>query len=189
VPLLALSVIKKDNLKVLMFGLSIFLYVAIVATGNVRHDYYQTQIIPGLCIMLAAGTMWIWNNENFNRWIAKGFLGFSVVMMLGMGWFQIVGDYQINHQEVIDAGNEVDKITPKDAIVIAPYDGDTTFLYATHRFGWPIVDRSIDEMIKLGADYYVSVNYDTDTNNLLKQYKAIEQNKEFVIIDLHQSIK
>jgi hypothetical protein len=51
------------------------------------------------------------------------------------------------------------------------------------------VDRSFDELIKLGADYFVSVNYDQDTNNLLKKYKAIERNKSYVIIDLHQTIQ
>ncbi len=110
-------------------------------------------------------------------------------MMIGMGLYQVIGNYQINHYEIIVAGQEVDRLTPKDAIVIAPYNGDTTFLYQTHRFGWPVVDRSFDELIKLGASYYVSVNYDNDTNNLLKKYKTIEKNNTFVIIDLHQPLQ
>ena len=138
--------------------------------------------------MLASGATYLWNFEHFNKWIARPFLVFCVVMMFGMGLYQIKGDYQVNHYEIIVAGAEVDKITPKDAIVIAPYNGDTTFLYQTKRFGWPVVDRSFDELIKLGADYFVSVNYDNDTNNLLKKYKAIEKNSTFVIIDLHQPL-
>lgn len=184
----AFGVLKRKNIPVLMTGLGAFLYVAIVATGNVRHDYYQTQTIPAVSLILASGAITLWKAESFNKWVARSFLIFSVVMMFGMGWYQVKGDYQINHYEVVVAGKEVDKITPKDAIVIAPYNGDTTFLYQTHRFGWPVVDRSFDELIKLGADYFVSVNYDNDTNNLLKKYKAIEKNNLFVIIDLHQPL-
>ncbi len=34
---------------------------------------------------------------------------------------KVKGYYQINHPEIIEAGKEIDKITPKDARVIAPY--------------------------------------------------------------------
>ncbi len=189
VPLFIFGVLKKQNWPILMTALGMFLYVSVVATGNVRHDYYQTLTIPAVVLMLSSGAIYLWNSENFNKWIARPTLAFCVVMMFGIGWYQIKGDYQVNHYEIIVAGAEVDKITPKDSIVIAPYNGDTTFLYQTHRFGWPVVDRSFDELIKLGADYFVSVNYDNDTNNLLKKYKAIEQNSSFVIIDLHQPIQ
>ncbi len=188
VPLFIFGLLKKQNWGVILSAFGMFLYVSVVATGNVRHDYYQTLTIPAIALMLASGAIALWQSEGFNKWIARPLLIFCIVMMFGMGWYQIKGDYQINHYEVIAAGKEVDKITPKDAMVIAPYNGDTTFLYQTHRFGWPIVDRSFDELIKLGADYFVSVNYDNDTNNLLKKYKAIEKNNTFVIIDLHQPL-
>ena len=187
-PLFLFGLLKKKNWPIVMMALGMFLYVSVLADGNVQHDYYQTQTIPAIALMVASGTVYLWNAVELNKWMRRGAVIFSVVMMLGMGWYQIKGDYQINHYEIIVAGQEADKILPKDAIVIAPYNGDTTFLYQTKRFGWPVVDRSFDELIKLGADYFVSVNYDTDTNNLLKKYKAIEQNKTFVIIDLHQPL-
>lgn len=189
IPLFVFGLLKKQNWPIILSALGIFLYVTVVATGNVRHDYYQTITIPVIALMLASGATYLWNEKNFNIWLSRPLLIFCVVMMFGMGWYQIKGDYQINHYEIIEAGREVEKLTPKDARIIAPYNGDTTFLYQTHRFGWPVVDRSFDELIKLGADYYVSVNYDNDTNNLLKKYKTIEKNNQFVIIDLHQTIK
>jgi len=187
-PLFVFGVLKPKNWPIILSGLGMFLYVAVLATGNVRHDYYQTQTIPAIALILASGVIYLWKAE-FNKWISRPLLGFSVVMMFGMGWYQIKGDYQINHYELIVAGQEVDRLTPRNAKVIAPYNGDTTFLYQTHRFGWPVVDRSFDELIKLGADYYVSVNYDNDTNNLLKKYKTIKKTNTFVIIDLHQPLK
>lgn len=189
IPFLAFGILKKKNLPILMTALGMVLYVAVLATGNVRHDYYQTQTIPAIALLLASGVVGLWQTDAFNKWLTRLFIIFATVMMLGMGWYQIKGDYQINHFEIIMAGEEVNKVTPKNAIVIAPYNGDTTFLYATHRFGWPVVDRSFDELIAMGADYYVSVNYDNDTNQLLNKYKAIEKNSQFVIIDLHQPLK
>lgn len=189
VPLFVFGILKRKNWPIVLAGFGMFLYVAVVATGNVRHDYYQTQTIPAISLLLASGVIAIWQSETFNKWISRPFIVFAVVMMFGIGWYQIKGNYQINHYEIIVAGQEVDKLTPKNAIVIAPYNGDTTFLYFTHRFGWPVVDRSFDELIKLGADYYVSVNYDNDTNFVLRKYKAIEKNNTFVIVDLHQPLK
>ncbi len=183
------GILRKKNWPIVLTLLGMFLYVSILATGNVRHDYYQTLIIPAVSLVLASGVVGIWNSSELNKLLMKGFLIFSIVMMLGMGWYQVKGNYQVNHYEIVAAGMKADEILPKDAIVIAPYNGDTTFLYQTHRFGWPVVDRSFDELIKTGADYYVSVNYDNDTNQLLNKYKALEKNGTFVIIDLHQQIK
>src|SRR5258708_33574662 len=102
----------------------------------------------------------LWNATEFDKWLRRFVVIFCVGMMLGMGWYQIKENYKVNHPEIFEAGAAADKLIPKDAIVIAPYNGNTAFLYQTHRFGWPIVDRSFDELIKLGADYYVSVNYE-----------------------------
>lgn len=186
-PLFAFGIFKKKNLPILMSALGMILYVAVVADGNVQHDYYQTLIIPAVSLMLASGIVYLFQSE-FKKLLVIPFVIFCTVMMLGLGWYGIKGNYQVNHFEIVEAGQEADKILPKNARVIAPYNGDTSFLYQTKRFGWPIVDRSFDELIKLGADYYVSVNYDKDTNYLLARYKAVEQNKTFVIIDLHQPL-
>jgi len=84
-------------------------------------------------------------------------------MMLMVGWLGIKDDYQINHPEIIEAGKMVDEITPKDALVIAPYNGDTAFLYQTNRWGWPAIEDSIDNIIAKGADFYVTVDNDGST--------------------------
>ena len=110
---------------------------------------------------------------------------FSIVVMLITGWNQIVGNYAINHPEILEAGAEVDKLTPKDALVVAPYDGDTAFLYATKRWGWPAIDNSIDNIIAEGASFYVSVNLgSTDTKMIESRFTTVEKNGKFIIINL-----
>lgn len=168
-----------------LFGM--FLYVSIIATANVRHDYYQTIVIPAIALMLASGSLYIWEAKQFNKIFSRGILIFSLAVMFITGALQVREFYRVNHPEIVIAGELMDRIAAKDALVIAPYNGDTAFLYQTKRWGWPFVDRPIADLIDKGADFYVSVNFDDQTNELMKNYKVIEKNASFIVIDLQRS--
>lgn len=169
--------------QILLFGM--FLYISVFATASVRHDYYQIFAIPAIALTLTAGAVYLWEEKSINKWIARPLLIFSLVMMLGMGVYQIKEFYKVNHPEIIAAGEALDKLAPKDAKVIVPYNGDTAFLYQTKRFGWPAVDDSIENLIKKGASYYVSVDFsDPDTKYVMSKYKVVEKTERYVIVDL-----
>lgn len=181
---------EKSNLFNLFFFLGGLIYLSVVATANVRHDYYQIFMIPAISLLAGSGANILWEGKVFNTYVSKLILIFSFAIMLLMGGYEIRNFYQINHFEIIDAGNAVDELTPKDALVIAPYNGDTAFLYQTKRWGWPAIDTSIDILIKRGADYYVSVNLgDADTKMITSKYKIIKQTQTYLIADLHQKIQ
>lgn len=180
---------KVKNFFIHWYLVGALLYVVIVADANVMHDYYQIIIMPVVVLALAAGSVYLWNQQVFNKWLARITLVFSIGVMLITGWNQIVGDYNINHPEILEAGAEIDRITPKDALVVAPYDGDTAFLYATHRWGWPAIDNSIDNIIKEGASYYVSVNLGSaDTKMIAARFKTVEKTDKYIILDLRQPL-
>lgn len=180
---------KVKNLFVHWFLIGILTSVVVVASANVMHDYYQIPSIPALALALAAGSVYLWDQKIFNRWLTRMVLVISIGVMLITGWYQIAGNYNINHPEILEAGAEVSRITPKDAIVVAPYNGDTAFLYATGRRGWPAVDNSIDNIIKEGASYYVSVNLsDTDTKNFSARFKTVEKTDKYIILNLREPI-
>lgn len=186
--LFILAFIKNDkkNLFTETMALGAFIFVSVVATANVRHDYYQTLIIPAVAIVLAKGSSFVWHLDGIR---SKIILSIIIFLMLAIGAYQIKEYYKINHPEFVIAGAEIDRIAPKDAKVIAPNNGDTAFLYQTKRFGWPVLDRSIEEAIQLGAKYYVSVTFnDTDTVNFKKRFKTVEENNQFIILDLTQEI-
>jgi len=173
---------KPVNKFILYFLLGMFLYVSIVASANVRHDYYQILVIPAVSLALAEGSLWL-----FKR--SKILLAVSLLVMFLIGWDRIKPFYQVNHPEIIEAGQEIDKITPKDALVAAPYNGDTAFLYATNRWGWPAVDNSIDNIIERGGDYYVSVDLASeDTLNFQKMFATLKRTDKYIILDLHKRI-
>ncbi len=172
------------------FLLGCLFYVTAIASANVRHDYYQILVIPAIALTLASGSIFLWERGVLNKVFSRVLLIFSVVFMLIFGWKQIKDNYQINHPEIIEAGQAVDRLTPKDALVIAPYDGDTAFLYQTKRSGWPAIDDSIDNIIERGADFYVSVNLGSaDTKMLEAKYKTVKKTNRYIIIDLHQTLK
>jgi hypothetical protein len=170
--------------------LGMLLYVVVVATANVRHDYYQIIIIPAVALALAQGTLYLWRGEKFNQLLSRGVLVLSLLVMFIMGALQVKEFYKINHPEIIAAGQALDAIAPKDALVIAPYNGDTAFLYQTGRWGWPAVDSSIPEIIEKGASYYTSVNFsDPDTKFVMQTYKVVAKTDKYMIADLREEIK
>jgi len=180
---------RKSFVQVTFFGALV--YLTVVASANVMHDYYQILIIPALCFVLANGVVYILENKSFNRLISYPLIAFSIAMMLLSGIYQVKEYYLIIHPEIIEMGKKVDEITPKNARIIAPYNGDTAFLYQTGRYGWPAVDNSFDNLINVkGADYYVTVDPKSQDSLFIgRNYKIIYENeKGYFIADLKQKI-
>ena len=174
----------KEWLFFVSFLVSSLLYVFVVATGNVQHDYYQIPIMPSLAIFFAIGSYYL------SLWTVKKLpLGRILVSICLVGFFffswQRVGDYfNINHRSIVAAGEAVDRLTPKDAKVIASYNGDTTFLYQTNRSGWASFEKDLPIMIDMGADYLVFANPVKDDFRFAKEYKVVASTKDYIIFDL-----
>jgi 4-amino-4-deoxy-L-arabinose transferase-like glycosyltransferase len=178
---------KKGKFFNLFFFLGTILYTMVIATASVRHDYYQIFLIPAMSLLLAEGTLFLWQNTVYNRIICRVLAVFSIVMMLGMGTYQIKEYYKVNHPEIIEAGKALDKIAPKDALVLVPYNGDTAFLYQTGRRGWPGDDTTVNDIIEEGATFYVSVNFaDKDTIDVMKRFTTVVRTESYVIVDLRK---
>lgn len=165
-----------------------FVYVSVIAAANVRHDYYQTLIIPSIVLMVAKGVQILWNSKELLQPFSRIFIFSALLMSIYFSWFNGIKDfYQINHPEILRAGEALDKIAAPDALVVAPYNGDTAFLYQTKRSGWPYQGQPVEELVSLGADYYVSVNLnDPQTLDAMRKFEIPLQTEEYVIIDLNK---
>ncbi len=184
-PLAFLNWKKKDTIVYASWWLGILLYFSVIATGNVRHDYYQVITIPIIAITFAKALIQLYNyaNKLLNKKIA---LAISTILLLTTTYFsytQVHGYFNINHWEYVAAGKKADEILPENAKIIAPAFGDTMFLFQTNRTGWPI-GFEIEDKIKLGAEYYVNTSFDDETNELIEKYKVLEKTGDYVIIDL-----
>jgi 4-amino-4-deoxy-L-arabinose transferase-like glycosyltransferase len=191
--LLVLGIVAKptkEGITYWLWGIGTVLYFAVFAGGNVRHDYYQAIVMPFLCIFLAKGTVLLMSltRSVYSRFLTLIMTLFIIIFTIGMSWYDIKGYYQINNYSMVEAGIAVDKLAPKDAKVIAPYNGDTAFLYQTKRSGWPI-GYDIEKRIAEGATYYVSTSYDDEARTLEKKYTVVDKNDKYIIIKLVPKVK
>jgi len=177
------------NMKLLIpsWWLSVLIYFSVVATGNVRHDYYQVLIIPIICITLGSGILILdkYLYKKFNALISIATIITMISVMIYFSYDQINGYYNINHPEYILAGVAADKLLPEDAKVIAPQYSDTSFLFQTNRKGWPL-GYDIDEKIDMGATNYVTTTMDEEAKTLEEKYMIIEKTQDYLILDLTQ---
>ena len=181
---------KKENIFYLVWLCSLILYFIVFAAGNVRHDYYQIPLIPVASIFMAIGTIKLFNlpSAHFSKILGPAVALILIIFMYAFGFYEVRGYWWINKPEIVKAGMAADKILPKDAKVIAPYGGDTAFLYQTNRHGYPLVDRSIQELIKNGAKYLISVDVeDEGIQKLAKNCKLLAAENEYLIIELSEN--
>lgn len=178
--------IKKESLFYFSWLLGIIIFFVVIAKGNVTHDYYQMPIVPIGSIFIALGIEYILARKtNFLNYIFGLCLALSLVlMMFAFGWYEVRGYYNINHPEIVEAGKAVDMLLPKNAIVIAPYDNDSAFLYQTNRHGYSYGGDKIQKYINEGAQYLVSVNFDDVTNYWMQKCMVVLKTDKFVIVNL-----
>ncbi len=168
---------RKTLLKNSLLWLGILTYFIVIARGNVQHDYYQFLIIPFLAISLGIG---------LSHLKPLFILGISA-LSLSFSWYQVKDYYAINNPVIIQAGQKIQELTPENTLVIAPYNGDTAFLYQTKRFGWPIEIYDLATIRSLHPDlpiFLVSTTLNDYTIDKINSYPIIFQSPDFIILDL-----
>lgn len=179
--------LAKSNYLLHLLTLSSFLYLIVFATGNVQHDYYQVLLTPVLSIFIARGIWLLFQGIPvfLPRLITIPMAIFIMALMLFLTWGEVKGLYQVNNWAIVHGGEAADRLLPKDAIVVAPYQGDSAFLYQTNRHGFPIINSSIEEMMRVyGVTGYVSTANDAKTAWLAQKYNLLAKTDEYIVIDL-----
>lgn len=170
------------------FLFSSLLYVTIIARGNLQHDYYQILIVPTLALLFGLGAEFLLQltKEYGNKWIAILVLLTASAFMLGFSWYQVRDYFNINNPSLVVAGQAVDRLTPKNAKVIALLDGDSSFLYQTNRQGWASMEHGLPQLIQMGANYLVIANPTQQDIQLGKQYKVVAQTNQYILFNLNK---
>jgi len=152
------------------------LYLIIFAGGNVQHDYYQILIVPVVSIYIAKGIVFMFRSAANDKLASYLMIVIGLFFMLAFSWYSIRTYYWINRRDLLEAGRYADSVLPAEAKVIAPNNGDTTFLYFINRQGWPI-GFDIEKKISQGATHYVTIAInDLELDYLMKKYKLIVKN-------------
>lgn len=179
------SYLDKKKALIFVWFLSVAAYMTIFAMGNVTHDYYQLPLLPVGSILVAFGFWAIIDQAKtpLSKWLNPAIALVLLSLSFAFGWYEVRGFFNINHPEIVTAGQAVDRLTPKDALVIAAYNSDPAFLYQTNRHGWPDgVD--IEAKVQQGATHYVSVNYDNVAQYLASKCLVLEKTTEYIIIEV-----
>lgn len=179
---------RKNYLFFLSFVVSSLAYLTVIARGNVQHDYYQILIIPTIAIFMGLGAGYLINSakslyERLGR-VTLIFIIFSLTFFFS--WYQVRDYFNINNRSIVIAGQAVDLLTPKDAKVIASYNGDTSFLYQTKRKGWASMEKSLPEMVEMGASYLVLPNPKKEDYGIGKEFKIIKATSDYILFDLRE---
>ncbi|MFA4826848.1 MAG: phospholipid carrier-dependent glycosyltransferase [Candidatus Shapirobacteria bacterium] len=191
IPLLLGFAYKKNHSQLfcLLASAGILLYFSIIARGNIQHDYYQFLITPLLSLIIGFGLYYLYQFV-FDQKLIALLVTFSVfAAALFYSWFQVQEYYKINNPVIMEAGKMVDQLIPKNSLVVAPYNGDTAFLYQTNRSGFPIEIYDFPKFFSLYKNYpiyYVSTTYNGYTNELISKYPTIFRSDKFIILYLHE---
>lgn len=189
-PLLVFGLIarptKKEGWFYHFWAFSLFLYLSTFATGNVRHDYYQIVLLPILAIFVARGLMvFLKPPAGIHRLMSFLFGFLFLVFCLAFSWYHVRDFYNINRPEIVEAGRAADKLLPEDARVIAPYKGDTSFLYQTKRKGWPVLSEPVKSLIEKGATHFVSIDKERihpEVFNFVR--RIVKESDDYLIFEL-----
>lgn len=178
---------KSGNYFLHVWLLSLTLYLFVFATGNVRHNYYQYIFVPIAAIFFTQGALGLL--KGIPGFVARFWTILLCLIFLPLSfyfsWVQVKEFYRVNNPVIIEAGRVADKILPKEAKVVAPYSGDTAFLYQTNRAGWSVVALPLTQLVAdYGVTSYVSTARDDKTNWILRHFRILEDNPRFVIADL-----
>ena len=95
IPFLTSFAKNNRNKFTINFLLGMFLYVSVVATANVRHDYYQILVIPAVSLALAQGINWLWNKNKLTLLIipltySHSFTLFPHISLIILKFFYLV---------------------------------------------------------------------------------------------------
>ena len=115
-------------------------FTTVVGYGN-RHRWYQLPLVPIAAALAGAGCRFVASRIS-SRLAA---ITSSVVLA---GTFQILAFvyvrpfYESSAAQLRDAGLELKKVTPPDALIVSADMGDPTIFYYAERKGWHFLEQN-----------------------------------------------
>lgn len=186
---LVIKPVAKSSYLLHLLTASSFLYLVVFATGNVQHDYYQALLTPALSIFLARGFWLLFKGIPIflPRIVTIPLAIFLLMITYYLTWNEVKGLYQVNNWAIVRAGEAAQSLIPKNEIVVAPYMGDTAFLYQINRSGFPLIITTVEEMKRdHKVNFLISTTRDAKTAWLMNKYKTLAETSDYIIVDLRE---
>ncbi len=149
---------------------SIALFLLIFWRTAVEHSYYQLPLVPAVSFYIAKGIVRALENLSLRRVICHPFfltaIG-AVTLVTLFHFYQRLYFIPKELHVIVEAGKALDRIAPKQSLVIGSYESSPAQLYYCNRKGWAfdMRQRTDDELIgrfealhAKGASYFVISN-------------------------------
>jgi hypothetical protein len=182
------------------------LFVIVLGYGN-RHLWYQLPLVPIAAAFAGAACAFVASKIS-SRVIAVTLSILLVSSFTTLAFWYVQPFYQSSAAQLRDAGLELKKVTPPDALIVAADMGDPTIFYYAERKGWHFLEtdaiyngnpddseqaiENLERLRRRGATHFVFTkntfwwlqSYPEFVAHLTNNAKVIEATPEFRIYEL-----
>jgi hypothetical protein len=157
---------------------AMLLFIVFAGDGNARHRWYQLPLVPVAAALAGracdAGLRLLARRTNVRAIaIAASALFFAA---LGYQSYQALRPiYTPWALPGLNAGLEVDRLAPPDALVISATDGDPTMLYYSRRKGWHFPPMQGEELALRGDGRARTAPWPTNGRQAIDQIETFHQ--------------
>jgi 4-amino-4-deoxy-L-arabinose transferase-like glycosyltransferase len=182
------------------------LFIIVLGYGN-RHLWYQLPLVP-IAAAFAGATCAFVGSKISSRVIAVTLSILLVSSFTTLAFWCVQPFYQSSAAQLRDAGLELKKVTPPEALIVAADMGDPTIFYYAERQGWHFLEidaiyngnpddseqaiENLERLRRRGATHFVFTkntfwwlqSYPEFVAHLTNNAKVIEATPEFRIYEL-----
>ena len=119
---------------------AMIVFIILVGYGN-RHRWYQLPLVPIAAAFAGAGCAFVGSRIS-SRFAAITSSIVLAVSFLIPAFVCVRPFYESSAAQLRDAGLEVKKLTPSDALIVAADMGDPTIFYYAERKGWHFLEEN-----------------------------------------------
>jgi 4-amino-4-deoxy-L-arabinose transferase-like glycosyltransferase len=186
-------------------------FIVIVGWGNHEHDWYQLPLVPVAAALAGRACDWGGRRmaQRMGGTLTRLGVGMFVAGLAAVSYLCLAPHYEPKRLVWWQAGLELNRLTPPEALVLIADDGDPTALYYSQRRGWhflpnfgsPPVDsqqaiRELERLQTEGASHLVFTantfwwleRYPAFREHLEASYRRVRETEAYLIFDLRGAL-
>ena len=118
---------------------AMIVFIFIVGYGN-RHRWYQLPLVPIAAALAGGGCVFIGSKISSRLLTITSSIVLAITFLI-LAFVYVPPFYETSGAQLRDAGLELKKVTPPDALIVSADMGDPTIFYYAERKGWHFPER------------------------------------------------
>ncbi|MGH8070858.1 MAG: ArnT family glycosyltransferase [Candidatus Entotheonellia bacterium] len=189
--------------------LALLVFIVLVGWGNHEHDWYQLPLVPVAAAFAGRACEWGFRRvaQRAGATLARIGTGVFVAGLAAVVYLCIAPHYEPKRLAWWQAGLELNRITPTDALVLIADYGDPTAFYYSQRHGWHFLQnfgsnpvdsqqaiRELEQLRREGASFLVFTphtfwwlkGYPAFREHLEARYRRMRETEAYLIFDIRE---